>query len=341
MYLLYDAYQYNDGEKKKKRRFVMKAVVIGGKGHIGTYLCPMLVKNGFEVVSITRGNSQPYEDDYAWKDVESVFLDRNKCSNFEEQVISMNPDIIIDLVNFNIEDTKKMVEAIKKSNVSHYLYCSSCWAYGMAEILPFNKDDMNKVPLDEYGKDKLASEMYLKEEYRKNGFPATIVMPGQISGPGWTIINPWGNTSMRVIQDIADGKEIALPNFGMEIIHHVHGYDVAQVFMNAITHRNVSLGESFDAEAENSITLYGYAKHLYEFFGHEPKIKFLGWNEWCKYEGNKEECEHTYYHIIRSGTFSIEKEKRLLEYKPKYTNLETIDLAIQSYIDRGLISVKR
>ena len=94
----------------------MKAVVIGGKGHIGTYLCPMLVKNGFEVVSITRGNSQPYEDDYAWKDVESVFLDRNKCSNFEEQVISMNPDIIIDLVNFNIEDTKKMVEAIKKSN---------------------------------------------------------------------------------------------------------------------------------------------------------------------------------------------------------------------------------
>ncbi len=107
MYLLYDAYQYNDGEKKKKRRFVMKAVVIGGKGHIGTYLCPMLVKNGFEVVSITRGNSQPYEDDYAWKDVKSVFLDRNKCSNFEEQVISMNPDIIIDLVNFNIEDTKK------------------------------------------------------------------------------------------------------------------------------------------------------------------------------------------------------------------------------------------
>ena len=58
------------------------------------------------------------------------------------------------------------------------------------------------------------------------------------------------------------------------------GYDVAQVFMNAITHRNVSLGESFDAEAENSITLYGYAKHLYEFFGHEPKI-----NSWVGTSG--------------------------------------------------------
>ena len=107
MYLLYDAYQYNDGEKKEKEEVCYESSSHWREGHIGTYLCPMLVKNGFEVVSITRGNSQPYEDDYAWKDVESVFLDRNKCSNFEEQVISMNPDIIIDLVNFNIEDTKK------------------------------------------------------------------------------------------------------------------------------------------------------------------------------------------------------------------------------------------
>ena len=58
-----------------------------------------------------------------------------------------------------------------------------------------------------------------------------------------------------------------------------------------------------------------------------------------KYEGNSEECEHTYYHIVRSGVFSIEKTKRLLEYQPKYTCLETIDLAVKSYIDRNLIRV--
>lgn len=219
------------------------------------------------------------------------------------------------------------------------MYCSSCWAHGMSEILPFDPDYIKKEPLDAYGKDKFASEMYLKEQYRVNGFPATIIMLGQISGSGWTIINPWGNTSLRVIQDIADDKEICLPNFGQEIIHHVHGYDVAQVFFKAITHRNQALGEAFDAEAGSQITLYGYAKHLYRFFRHEPKIKFLPWLEWCKYEGNPEECDHTYYHIARSGYFSTNKAKRLLEYKPKYTILEAIDLAMKSYIDRGLISL--
>lgn len=103
------------------------------------------------------------------------------------------------------------------------------------------------------------------------------------------------------------------------------------------SHKENALGKVFDAEAENYITLYGFAKHLYKFFGKEPKIKFLPWLEWCEYEGNPEECDHTYYHIVRSGTFNIENAKQLLEYQPKYTNLETIDLAIQSYIDRGLI----
>lgn len=104
----------------------------------------------------------------------------------------------------------------------------------MVETIPFDPDDLRKDPLDNYGQAKLASEIYLKEPYQQNGFPATIIMPGQISGSGRTIINPWGNTSMRVFHDIADGKEIALPNFGQEILHHIHGHDVVRVFFKAL-----------------------------------------------------------------------------------------------------------
>ena len=92
--------------------------------------------------------------------------------------------------------------------------------------------------------------------------------------------------------------------------------------------------------AATHITLYGFARHMYDYFGYEPKIKFLPWDKWCEYEGNPEECDHTYYHIARSGVFSIEKARQLLEYQPKYTCLETIDLAIKSYIQRGLITLK-
>jgi len=318
---------------------MMKAVVIGAAGHIGTYLIPMLMKAGYETIAITRSMSQPYEDCPEWHRVERVLMDRENDPEFIDKLKAMEPDIIVDLVNFNVEETKKIVENFKDSRLTHYLYCSSCWTHGLAETIPLDPDDLRKEPIDDYGKDKFASEKYLKEQYRLNGFPATMVLPGQISGPGWTIINPWGNISMRVWQDIADGKEIALPNFGQETLHHVHGYDVAQVFFKAITHRQQALGECFDAQSATSITLYGFAKHLYEYFGHEPKIRFLPWPEWCKYEGNPEECEQTYYHIARSGAFNIDKERRLLEYQPKYTCLETIDLAVKSYLECGLIAL--
>lgn len=77
----------------------------------------------------------------------------------------MQPDIIVDLVNFNIAETKKIVEAFKDTTLSHYLYCSSCWAHGMAETVPFDPDSLRKEPLDDYSKDKFASEMFLKEQY--------------------------------------------------------------------------------------------------------------------------------------------------------------------------------
>lgn len=34
----------------------MRVVIIGAAGHIGTYLIPMLVDNGYETIAITRKN---------------------------------------------------------------------------------------------------------------------------------------------------------------------------------------------------------------------------------------------------------------------------------------------
>ena len=52
--------------------------------------------------------------------VEQVVLDRNKDEDFAYKVAKMNADIVVDLINFNIEDTKKMVTALKEIKISHY-----------------------------------------------------------------------------------------------------------------------------------------------------------------------------------------------------------------------------
>ena len=317
----------------------MKAVVIGGSGHIGTYLVPKLVRAGYATVNVSRGQSKPYLLDDSWREVEAVVLDREKEAQgeFEKSIAAMNADVVVDLINFTLEDTKRVVCALRNTKLSHYLFCSSIWAHGRATTVPV-LEDHQKFPLDEYGEQKYLCEMYLHDLHRREGFPETVIMPGQISGPGWNIITPTGNMDYKVFTAIRRGEEVALPNFGMETLHHVHADDVAQVFMNSITHRDQALGESFHAVSSESITLFGYAQALYRLFGKEPKISLLPWEEWCRHTNNKELSDHTYYHIARSGTFSIEKGRRLIEYHPRHAVLEAIEVSVKSMIERGVIT---
>ena len=39
----------------------MRVVIIGGSGHVGTYLVPRLIEAGHEVVAVSRNQRQPYE----------------------------------------------------------------------------------------------------------------------------------------------------------------------------------------------------------------------------------------------------------------------------------------
>ncbi len=47
----------------------MDIVVIGGTGHIGTFLVPRLVNSGHRVTVLSRGQGQPYQEDPAWNTV--------------------------------------------------------------------------------------------------------------------------------------------------------------------------------------------------------------------------------------------------------------------------------
>lgn len=316
----------------------MKVIVIGGSGHIGTYLVPMLVREGHEVIMVSRGRREPYIRDWAWEKAEHVSMNRSKDPAFVQKIADMNGDIVIDLICFELDEVKEMVAALKQTDLSHYLYCSTIWTHGRVETLPVEADSVKK-PLDEYGRQKYLSEQYLMQEFRKNNFPVTIVSPGQICGPGWSIISPLGYGDDSIFQTIAEGKEICLPNFGMETLHPVHAEDVAQVFFKSVKHRKEALGENFHAVSADALTIYGFTQAMYRLFRKEPRIEFLPWDQWCEYVQNDRQTSIAYHHLARSGMYSIENAKQLIGYSPRYTSVQVVEASIQSYIDRGVISV--
>jgi nucleoside-diphosphate-sugar epimerase len=238
----------------------MRVVVIGGTGHVGTYLIPRLVSAGHEVISISRNKREPYQHHAAWQAVTQITIDRTKAEQrgtFGEQVRDLEPEAVIDMICFKPESAKLLVKTLRKQ-VQHFLHCGTIWVHGPSEQVPTDESQPRK-PFGEYGVDKAAIEAYLLAEARQNGFPATVLHPGHIVGPGWIPLNPAGHFNPEVFRILAKGEPLALPNFGLETVHHVHADDVAQGFVQALNHWNQAVGESFHLVSPKALTLRGYA----------------------------------------------------------------------------------
>jgi nucleoside-diphosphate-sugar epimerase len=318
-----------------------RVVVIGGSGHVGTYLVPALVERGHEVVNVSRGQASPYRPHAAWAAVEQVTADRaadDAAGSFSARIVALRPDIVIDMISFELPSAQALVEALR-GKVEHFLHCGTIWVYGHNPAAPATEDDPLN-PFGEYGTNKAEIETWLLHEARRTGFPATVFRPGHIVGPGWPPINPAGHLNVEVFSRIARGEELALPNFGLETVHHVHAEDVAQVILRAIASRGAAVGEAFNAVSPQALNLRGYAESMFRWFGQQPKLRFQPFEEW-KAGQAPEDAQATWEHIVRSPCHSIEKGRRRLGYEPRYSSLAAVQEAVSALVAAGRVEGSR
>ncbi|MCW6508273.1 NAD-dependent epimerase/dehydratase family protein [Lichenifustis flavocetrariae] len=305
-----------------------RIVLIGGSGHIGTYLVPRLVEAGHDVINVTRGQRAPYLPHAAWQAVETVTADReaeDRDGHFATRIAALKPDIVVDLVCFTVPSAQALAEALHGS-IQHFVHIGTIWVHGPASVVP-TPEEAPRRPFGTYGVQKAAIEAYLLDRARRDGFPATILHPGHIVGRGWAPLNPAGHFNPQVFAAIARGDTLTLPNFGLETVHHVHADDVAQMVMRAVGNWRASTGEAFHAVSSGALTLRGYAEAMFRWFGHEPNLAYLPWDAWAAGQ-DSEEAQTTYEHIARSPNCAIAKAERILGYAPRFTSLEAVQDAV-------------
>ncbi len=315
-------------------------VVIGGTGHVGTYMVPRLVAAGHQVTVISRSQRRPYQPHGAWKAVQTITLDRTTeeaQGTFGEKIRSLSPDIVIDMICFTEESARHLVEALR-GQVRHFLHCGTVWVHGHSVEVP-TTEMQPRYPIDDYGTQKAAIEAYLLDEARRTGFPATALHPGHIVGPGWNPLNPEGHFNPVVFGKLARGEEITLPNLGLETVHHVHADDVAQIFLKAIANWSNAVGESFHAVSPAAVTLRGYAEAVAGWFGQEANLRLLPWSEWESIH-SEDEVRQTLSHISHSPNCSIAKGQRLLNYQPRYTSFQAVYESVQWLIEQGVVETE-
>jgi nucleoside-diphosphate-sugar epimerase len=316
----------------------MHTVVIGGTGHVGTYLIPRLVEAGYDVTVISRGNRSPYTPHKAWNKVKVVNLDRKMEENsgtFGPKIRALDPDIVIDMICFELESAQHLVDTLR-DRVMHFLHCSTCWVHGKTVQIPIS-EEQPRQPIGDYGIKKAAIESYLHRQARSTGFPEACILPGHIVGPGWVPLNPQANFNPAVYSALASGTKVSLPNNGLEVVHHVHADDVAQLFMLALSHWNAAVGESFHAVSPAAMTLRGYAESVAAWFGKEADLDFVPFSEW-KQGVSSQDAAATDGHLIHSpNCYSISKAQQRLGYAPRYTSLQAVYESLSWLLENKII----
>src|ERR1700689_3125 len=278
-----------------------RVVVIGATGHIGTYLVPRLVDGGHEVIAVSRGSREPYHPNPQWNAVTRVTADRDAedaAGTFGNRIAALRPDAVIDLICFTASAAGLLVDALRPSPPL-LVHCGTIWVHGPALRVPVTEDEP-RTAYGEYGTGKAEIEALLHRETLAGGVPAVILHPGHISGPGWQGVTPAGNTDPGAWTHLATGQPLALPDRGLGVLHHVHADDVAQAFELALS-RPAAIGGSFHVVAEQAMTQRGLAAGVARWFGREPVLDFVSWDELARRAG-PEHAEVTREHTSRSIT---------------------------------------
>src|SRR5919107_3009669 len=317
----------------------MRIVVIGGSGHIGTFLVPRLVRAGHEVVNVSRGLRSSYLDDPAWQDVRQVTADRaaeDRDGTFPDRVAGLRPDVVIDLVCFTVDSAAAVVERLR-GETGHLLHCGSIWRHGPSLKGPITEDD-GPPPIGEYGIAKAAIVELLEEETRSGGLVTTTLHPGHIVGPGWYPIGPLGNLDPTVWHRLSAGQPIQIPGIGAEFMHHVHADDVAQAFEAAVVHRDAAAGQAFSVVAPSALNVRGYAQIAASWFGQTAELRPVTWDE---FRGSTDDdaFQASWEHLVRNHCFSIEKARTLLGYAPRYEPEDAVLESVRSLIDKDQLDV--
>ena len=295
----------------------MKIIVFGGTGWLGHHIVLQLLEAGHDLAICCRGQKKLFLDEVS--KVKTIRADKQDEAAVRE-IFKTPYDAVIDTV-----PTLESIVLIRRyaGNIAQYVHCSSTGGYAP---LPF-------IPCDEtapYGGFDRTSGWASKAKYdnevmrlfKETGFPATVIRPCYITGPGMLPLDNQGGRRKDYLADVLAEKVLDVPDNGLALLQPVHVLDLASSFRLALENRR-SIGQIYNICLSHAVTLNRYHEITAEALGRKAHLNHLPLEEMLKkYAGKIHETGLRF--LATHMCFSIEKAVRDLGYKPHCTPEQAI-----------------
>jgi len=295
-----------------------KVLLMGGTGWLGHLVGAALSRGGYEVTILSRGKKMEFAENPLG--LRTICADKSDEAAMKE-VLSTRYHYIIDTV-----PKTDSLELVRKyaTGLTHYVHCSSTGGYAP---LPF-------VPCDEtapYGGFRKGTGWAGKREvdalaldyFHREGFPATVIRPCYISGPGKLPLDNYGGRRADYIPDVFHEKALEVPNDGRALLQPVRVQDLAESFVLALAQPR-SIGEIYNICSDHAMTLDRYHEVTAEAFGKKPNLVHVEMEALLQKHGAAIEDAGLRF-LCCHMCFTNAKARRDLGYVPSLTPEEIVE----------------
>ena len=260
----------------------MKIIITGGAGFIGKHLVNYLLDKG-NVITIFDNFSNSEENSMGYFIKNGVKVINGDIRKFEEILKETeNQDILIHLAakisvsesilnpsetfEVNVDGTKNVLEACKRSNIKKVIIASSAAVYGESVPKIKLKENTKTNPISPYGKSKLVME----QEIRKNNINCIILRFFNIFGIGQT--SEYAGVITKFIEMISTNKPLEIFGDGMQTRDFVSINDVVESIYDAI--KNGKNG-TYNIASGKAITINKLAEFMISLSGKNLEIQHI------------------------------------------------------------------
>ncbi len=305
----------------------MRAIVIGGTGHIGGFLIPLLVNAGYETIVAGTGRTA-IPATKIWSKIRYIKGDmRNE--EFLRSLADLHPQVVINIVHDVLP-----AYHIFKNTAKHIIACGSLWMYGCPHTVPTPEITQSQCVFDGY-RIRYKNILELLKQSDADGVAFTAVMPPNICGPGKIPLECSGGRSLDVHKRHKQGHEVILPQGPDVLIGPCDAEDIAQCFFLVVEKPAQSAGRIFNVGSAYALTASKFVEAYADIYNVKIPVRTVEWDEYVKkYNTDIGGWWHFKAHMCPD----ISKAVQLLGYKPRYTPQQTLARAVDWMYAEKLLS---
>ena len=273
-----------------------RAIVTGGRGFVGAWLCRALLDRGVEVTSFDRRSKREKPSTLAMIGIDervdeqvgdlldgellgSLIRDRQVDSVFHlaaETIVGTVQADPVAALETNVRGTWTLLQAAQEAGVERFIFASSDKAYGAHESLPY-REDYALQPTAPYEASKAAADLIARAWWPSYGLPIAVTRFANIYGGGDL------NFSRLVPETVCgaiDGRPPVLRSDGSPVRDLLYVEDAASAYL-AIADgldRGEVRGEAFNAGGERPYSVLEIVETIARLAGTgvEPEIRGSG-----------------------------------------------------------------